>query len=166
MSQLTNLEEVFFFFFGNVNFKCKNLLQLLYFWTLFIVLPKKTPFSFISKHNVSETGFCLRLQVKPTQLGPIDRISPYLRTPVPTQDGVYEPRSFVVLLYYSLTHSPLLFYTLVLSMCIYRYLFSCNYVCVLKIIKITNFLNSYIILFNTFSQYLADFLLYHWNHLL
>jgi hypothetical protein len=33
---------------------------------------------YISKHNVSETGFYLRLQVKPTQLGPIDRASPYL----------------------------------------------------------------------------------------
>jgi hypothetical protein len=31
------------------------------------------------KHNVSETGFCLRPQVKPTLLGPIDRASPYLR---------------------------------------------------------------------------------------
>jgi hypothetical protein len=36
---------------------------------------------YISKHNVSETGFCLRLQVKPTQLGAIDRARPYLRTP-------------------------------------------------------------------------------------
>jgi predicted nucleic acid-binding protein len=35
---------------------------------------------YLSKHNVSETGFCLRLQVKPTQLGPIDRASSYLRT--------------------------------------------------------------------------------------
>jgi hypothetical protein len=35
---------------------------------------------YITKHNVSETGFCLRLQVKSTQLGPIDRVSPYLRT--------------------------------------------------------------------------------------
>jgi short-subunit dehydrogenase involved in D-alanine esterification of teichoic acids len=35
---------------------------------------------YISKHNVSETGFCLRLQVKATQLGPIDMASPYLRT--------------------------------------------------------------------------------------
>jgi hypothetical protein len=33
----------------------------------------------LSKPNVSETGFCLHLQVKPTQLGPIDRASPYLR---------------------------------------------------------------------------------------
>jgi hypothetical protein len=33
---------------------------------------------YISKHNVSETGFCLRLQVKPTQLSPIDTASPYL----------------------------------------------------------------------------------------
>jgi hypothetical protein len=36
----------------------------------------------LTKHNVSEIGFYLRLQVKPTQLGPIDRASPYLRTPV------------------------------------------------------------------------------------
>jgi hypothetical protein len=34
---------------------------------------------YISKHNVSETVFCLRLQVEPTQLSPIDRASPYLR---------------------------------------------------------------------------------------
>jgi hypothetical protein len=43
------------------------------------------------KHNVSENGFCLRLQVEPTQLGPIARASPYLRTPAPTQDRVYKP---------------------------------------------------------------------------
>jgi hypothetical protein len=40
---------------------------------------KSRPVSF-SKHNVSETGFCPRPQVKPTQLGTIDRASPYLRT--------------------------------------------------------------------------------------
>jgi hypothetical protein len=34
------------------------------FWTLSIVL------FFYLKHKVSETGFCLRLQVVPTQLGP------------------------------------------------------------------------------------------------
>jgi hypothetical protein len=34
---------------------------------------------YFSKHKVSETGFCFRLQVKPTQLDPIDRASPYLR---------------------------------------------------------------------------------------
>jgi hypothetical protein len=45
---------------------------------------------YISKH-VSETGFCLRLQVEPTQLGPIDRTSPCLRTPAPTPVGVYNP---------------------------------------------------------------------------
>jgi hypothetical protein len=38
---------------------------------------------YISKHNVSETALCFRHQVKPTQLAPIDRASPYLRTPVP-----------------------------------------------------------------------------------
>jgi hypothetical protein len=35
------------------------------------------------RNTVSETGFSLHLQVKPTQLGAIDRASPYLRTPVP-----------------------------------------------------------------------------------
>jgi hypothetical protein len=39
----------------------------------------KKPSCLFSKHNISETGFYLRLQVKPTQLGPIDRANPYLR---------------------------------------------------------------------------------------
>jgi hypothetical protein len=38
------------------------------------------------KHNVSETGFCLRLQVKPTPLAPIDRASPYLRRQNPVSE--------------------------------------------------------------------------------
>jgi hypothetical protein len=37
---------------------------------------------FLKNHNVSETGFCPRPQVKPTQLDPIDRASPYLRKPM------------------------------------------------------------------------------------
>jgi hypothetical protein len=45
---------------------------------------------FYLKHNVSETGFSLRLQVEPTQLGPIDRASPYLRRPAPTHDRAYK----------------------------------------------------------------------------
>jgi hypothetical protein len=45
---------------------------------------------YISKHNVSETGFRLRPQMERTQLGPIDRASPYLRTPAPTPDRVYK----------------------------------------------------------------------------
>jgi hypothetical protein len=45
---------------------------------------------FIYKHNVSETGSCLRLQVKPTQFDPIDRDSPYLLTYLPTPDRVYK----------------------------------------------------------------------------
>jgi hypothetical protein len=36
----------------------------------------------MSIQNVSETGFCLRLQAKRTQLGPIDSASPDLRSPV------------------------------------------------------------------------------------
>jgi hypothetical protein len=51
------------------------MIQLLCFRTLSIVL-----FLF-RRHNVSETGFCVPLQVEPTHLGPIDRASPYLRTP-------------------------------------------------------------------------------------
>jgi hypothetical protein len=34
---------------------------------------------FYLKHNVSEIAFYLHLQVKPTQLGPIDRANPCLR---------------------------------------------------------------------------------------
>jgi hypothetical protein len=39
-------------------------------------------------YDASETGFCLRLQVEPTQLGPIDNSSPYLQTSAPTQDRI------------------------------------------------------------------------------
>jgi hypothetical protein len=39
------------------------------------------------KHNVSETGFCLRRQVEHTQLGPIDRARPHLRTPAPESES-------------------------------------------------------------------------------
>jgi hypothetical protein len=35
--------------------------------------------AFIFQNNVSESVFYLRLQVKPTQLGPIDGARPYLR---------------------------------------------------------------------------------------
>jgi hypothetical protein len=42
-------------------------------------------FCFYLKYTkVAEIGLCLRLQVEPTQLGSIDRASPYLRTPAPT----------------------------------------------------------------------------------
>jgi hypothetical protein len=47
-------------------------------YPLSIFIERRRPVYF-SKHRVSETGFCLRLQVKPTQLGPVDRASPYLR---------------------------------------------------------------------------------------
>jgi hypothetical protein len=39
---------------------------------------------FIFQNNFSETGLCLRLQVKSSQLGPNDRARPYLRIPIPT----------------------------------------------------------------------------------
>jgi hypothetical protein len=38
---------------------------------------------YFSKHNVSDTGFCLRVQAKSSHLGTIDRAGPHLRTPVP-----------------------------------------------------------------------------------
>jgi hypothetical protein len=42
----------------------------------------KHSLDFISKHDVSETGFC---HVNTNQLGPIDRASPHLQKHVPTQ---------------------------------------------------------------------------------
>jgi hypothetical protein len=75
-----------------------TLVQILRFWTLSIILSclKCRPVS-LSKHKVSETGFCLRLQVKPTQLAPIDRASPYLRTPVSlSRWGTCETRRWIM----------------------------------------------------------------------
>jgi hypothetical protein len=58
-------------------------MPVLCFWTLSIILSlSKKNVLFMFKTQLSETGFCLRLQVKPTLLGLIDRASPYLRTPV------------------------------------------------------------------------------------
>jgi hypothetical protein len=58
------------------------LMQVLCLWTLFVVL-----FFF------SVTDFCLRLHVEPTQFGPIDKASPYLRTSASTQNRTYKPRT-------------------------------------------------------------------------
>jgi hypothetical protein len=56
--------------------------QILFCWTLSIVLhlSKNTVVFSFQNTTLFEAGFCLRHQVKPTQLGPIDRVSPYLRT--------------------------------------------------------------------------------------
>jgi hypothetical protein len=48
------------------------ILHVLYSWTLSIVLSLS---KMLTKYNVSEIGFYLRPQLKPTQLGPIDRTS-------------------------------------------------------------------------------------------
>jgi hypothetical protein len=65
-------------------------IQLLYFWTLYNIL-------FLFKtHSVSDTGFCLRLQVEPFQLRPVDRASPYLQAAAPTLDGIYKPYATVI----------------------------------------------------------------------
>jgi hypothetical protein len=47
-------------------------------------VPGNYPLScfYFETHNVSETGFCLRLLVEPTQLGPIERASPWAENPV------------------------------------------------------------------------------------
>jgi hypothetical protein len=39
-------------------------------------------------HTAFRRRFCLRLQVKPTQLGSIDRASPYLRTPAAAESSL------------------------------------------------------------------------------
>jgi hypothetical protein len=64
--------------------QCRQV-QILCFWTLSIVLSlykNIVLFLQLLQNSILETGFCLCLQVKPTQLGPIARASPYLRTPV------------------------------------------------------------------------------------
>jgi hypothetical protein len=53
-------------------------LQLICCWTLSTILSILKKPSCFFQNNVSGTGFCPRLQVKPTQLGPIDRVSSYL----------------------------------------------------------------------------------------
>jgi hypothetical protein len=75
LPQLTGLIDLR----SKYNLKGDNviLIKLLCFWTLSIVLS-----SF--KTHFSGTGVCLRLQVEPTHLGPIDKASPYLRTLEPT----------------------------------------------------------------------------------
>jgi hypothetical protein len=48
------------------------------------------------KYDVSETGFRLRLQAQPTQMGPIERASFYVRTqwaPLKTVTGVHSASS-------------------------------------------------------------------------
>jgi hypothetical protein len=63
----------------------QNIVAQICFCILFIVL-------FLFKtHNVSETGFFLSFQVKPIQLGPIDRATRYLQTQATTQDRTYKP---------------------------------------------------------------------------
>jgi hypothetical protein len=64
-----------------------SVVQILRFWTLYIFLslPKRRPVYFL-EHYVSETGFCLRIQVRATHLGPIDRASPYLRRQNPVSE--------------------------------------------------------------------------------
>jgi hypothetical protein len=48
--------------------------------------------------NVSQTEFCLRLQVERTRLGPIDRASPYLRwTTIGTVQKHNTPRTIILL---------------------------------------------------------------------
>jgi hypothetical protein len=43
---------------------------------------------YVLKHNDSETGLCLRPQVKPTLLGPISKASPYLWRQSPVSESL------------------------------------------------------------------------------
>jgi hypothetical protein len=45
--------------------------------------------------HVSETGFCPRLQVEPTQMGPVERVSVWLQTSATTPIGLIKPISVV-----------------------------------------------------------------------
>jgi hypothetical protein len=46
--------------------------------------------AFYLKHGISETGFCISLEVEPTQMGPTERAAFCLRTPATTPTGVVE----------------------------------------------------------------------------
>jgi hypothetical protein len=49
---------------------------------------------FYLEHVISETGFCLLLQVEPTQMGPIERTGPCLWTLITTTSvGFIKPRN-------------------------------------------------------------------------
>jgi hypothetical protein len=61
--------------------EAKNVVTSIMFLDIIQLFSKNRPVHF-SKHNISETGICSHPQVKPTQLDPRDRASPYLRTPI------------------------------------------------------------------------------------
>jgi hypothetical protein len=46
---------------------------------------------FYLKHDGSKTGFCLRFQVEPTQLGPMESASLCVRTPATMPIGFIKP---------------------------------------------------------------------------
>jgi hypothetical protein len=71
---VTACEELRSFAVLQIQLKGRLSSRTMIYWTLSIVL-------YFIKHDVSETGFCLRLQVDPTQMGPIERASLRLRTP-------------------------------------------------------------------------------------
>jgi hypothetical protein len=76
--------EHMFNFFSVFTTSSKSLLMMVYYYN-YCDSGHYRSSSFYIKHNVLETEFCLRLQVEPTQFGSIDRTSPYLQTPAPTQ---------------------------------------------------------------------------------
>jgi hypothetical protein len=56
----------------------------------FVLSSSENTALFVFQNSFSETGFCLRLQIKPTQLGPIDRASPYLRIECSLRNVVFD----------------------------------------------------------------------------
>jgi hypothetical protein len=66
---------------------CILRVQILCFWTLSIALfLSKNAVLFIIQNTTLRRWFCLRLQVKRTQFGPIDRAIPYLRRQNPVSE--------------------------------------------------------------------------------
>jgi hypothetical protein len=80
-SWVLQIEAIFSTVIGFLNIDLRvcddgELVHILCSWTLSIVSSLS---KILTKHNVSQIRFYLRLQVNPTQLGPIDRASPYLQ---------------------------------------------------------------------------------------
>jgi hypothetical protein len=81
-------------------------------WLTWKIIWSKSLF-ILSKHNVSEIGFCLRLQVKPIQLGSIDRDSTGVLDKDKTMDNVQKYSTFTgkMILYFP-KYLPLLSWVL------------------------------------------------------
>jgi hypothetical protein len=74
-------------------------------WSMFRLWTLSITLLLFKTRNVSETGFCLRLPVELTQMGPIDTANPYLQTLAP--ESVKVTLRLAVYLQFVLAPSPL-----------------------------------------------------------